>query len=60
MDNLNSILLILFIMGLFYNILKFKSKNSKKITAVKILSYLIVIGIIVYYMVFIFGNSKPV
>lgn len=59
MDNLNAILLIFFVMGLFYNILKLTSKKGKKIAVIKVLSYLIVISIIIYYFVFIFGNSKP-
>ncbi len=59
MDNLSAILLLFFIIGLFYNILKLVSKNSEKIRIIKALSYLIVLSTIFYYMVFVFGNVKP-
>ena len=59
MDNLNSILLIFFTIGISFTILKIISKNSRKIRFIKIFSYLTVIISVSYYLVFVFGTSKP-
>ena len=59
MDNLNSILLIFFTIGISFTILKIISKNSRKIRLIKVFSYLTAVIVVSYYIIFIFGTSKP-